>query len=120
MIRDLTIDQIISGMKLHDTTVLAKTITLLESEKSEHRELSVKLLATLGKNKPKTTAFKIAISGTPGVGKSSFIEKFGLYLIDKLQAKVAVLTIDPSSQISGGSILGDKTRMNELSRRDGA
>lgn len=58
---------------------------------------------------------RIGISGTPGVGKSSFIETFGMFLVEELKLKVAVLSIDPSSHISGGSILGDKTRMEKLS-----
>jgi len=91
---------------------IAKAITLLESTRADHRaqgdELLTALLPYTGKS------FRLGISGVPGVGKSTFIEVLGLYLI-KLGHRVAVLTIDPSSSVSGGSILGDKTRMDMLS-----
>jgi LAO/AO transport system kinase len=112
----ITINQILHGFEQRDISILAKTITLVESEKAEHRDLSQKLLFELQNQSKRKAAVKIAVSGTPGVGKSSFIEKFGLHLVENAQKKIAVLAIDPSSQISGGSILGDKTRMNELSR----
>jgi len=91
---------------------MAKAITLLESSRADHRaqadELLTSLLAHTGKS------FRIGISGVPGVGKSTFIEALGLYLIE-LGSRVAVLAVDPSSSVSGGSILGDKTRMEKLS-----
>ena len=91
---------------------IAKAITLLESTRADHRaqgdELLTALLPLTGK------AFRLGISGVPGVGKSTFIEVLGLYLIAQGH-RVAVLTIDPSSSVSGGSILGDKTRMEQLS-----
>ena len=91
---------------------IAKAITLLESTRADHRvqadELLTALLPSTGKS------FRLGISGVPGVGKSTFIEVLGLYLI-KLGHRVAVLTIDPSSTLSGGAILGDKTRMEMLS-----
>ena len=91
---------------------IAKAITLLESTRVDHRAQGDELLTAL---LPHTgTAFRLGISGVPGVGKSTFIESLGLYLI-KQGHRVAVLTIDPSSTISGGSILGDKTRMEMLS-----
>ena len=91
---------------------IAKTITLLESTRADHRTQGDELLKAL---LPSTgNAFRLGISGVPGVGKSTFIEVLGLYLIGQGH-RVAVLTIDPSSTVSGGSILGDKTRMEKLS-----
>ena len=91
---------------------IAKTITLLESTRADHRVQADELLTAL---LPHTgNAFRLGISGVPGVGKSTFIEVLGLYLISRGH-RVAVLTIDPSSTVSGGSILGDKTRMERLS-----
>jgi len=96
---------------------LAKAITLIESKRVEHRRLAKELLERV---LPYTgNSIRIGISGVPGVGKSTFIEAFGLYLIEKGH-RVAVLAIDPTSQISGGSVLGDKTRMEILSRREEA
>ncbi len=91
---------------------VAKAITLLESTRADHRAQADELLTAL---LPHTgQSFRLGISGVPGVGKSTFIEALGLYLIDEGH-RVAVLTIDPSSTVSGGSILGDKTRMERLS-----
>ena len=91
---------------------IAKTITLLESTRADHRAQADELLTSLLPHTGKS--FRLGISGVPGVGKSTFIEVLGLYLI-KQGHRVAVLTIDPSSTVSGGSILGDKTRMEMLS-----
>lgn len=91
---------------------IAKAITLLESTRADHRAQADELLTAL---LPHTgRSFRLGLSGVPGVGKSTFIEALGLYLIDQGH-RVAVLTIDPSSTVSGGSILGDKTRMEKLS-----
>lgn len=91
---------------------IAKAITLLESTRTDHRAQGDELLTAL---LPRTgKAMRLGISGVPGVGKSTFIEVLGLYLIAQGH-RVAVLTIDPSSSVSGGSILGDKTRMEKLS-----
>ena len=91
---------------------LAKIITLLESTRLDHRKRADEVLNTL---LPKTgKSFRLGISGVPGVGKSTLIESLGLYLIQKGH-RVAVMAIDPSSSLSGGSILGDKTRMERLS-----
>jgi LAO/AO transport system kinase len=91
---------------------IAKAITLLESTRADHRLQADELLTAL---LPHTgQSFRLGISGVPGVGKSTFIEVLGLYLIEQGH-RVAVLTIDPSSTVSGGSILGDKTRMEKLS-----
>jgi LAO/AO transport system kinase len=96
-----------------DRRALARAITLVESKRADHRKEAEALLDAL---LPKTgKSIRLGISGPPGVGKSTFIESFGLHLIEAGH-KVAVLAIDPSSKISGGSILGDKTRMTELSK----
>ncbi|WP_457280972.1 methylmalonyl Co-A mutase-associated GTPase MeaB [Polaromonas sp. P5_D5] len=91
---------------------IAKAITLLESTRADHRAQGDELLTALLPNTGK--AMRLGISGVPGVGKSTFIEVLGLYLIAQGH-RVAVLTVDPSSSVSGGSILGDKTRMEKLS-----
>ncbi len=96
---------------------IAKAITLLESTRADHRAQADELLTALLPHTGKS--LRLGISGVPGVGKSTFIEVLGLYLIDKGH-RVAVLTIDPSSTVSGGSILGDKTRMEKLSMHDKA
>jgi len=99
-----------SGMS--QRRAIAKAITLLESTRIDHRAQGDELLTAL---LPRTGhSFRLGISGVPGVGKSTFIEGLGLYLIEQGH-RVAVLTIDPSSTVSGGSILGDKTRMERLS-----
>ena len=91
---------------------VAKAITLLESTRADHRLRAEQLLNTL---LPATgKSFRLGLSGVPGVGKSTFIEALGLHLIN-LGHRVAVLAVDPSSSLSGGSILGDKTRMERLS-----
>jgi LAO/AO transport system kinase len=96
---------------------MAKAITLLESTRADHRARADALLTEL---LPHTgRAFRLGISGVPGVGKSTFIEALGLRLVDEGH-RVAVLAIDPSSSVSGGSILGDKTRMERLSVQSGA
>ena len=91
---------------------LARAITLVESGRDDHRAQATALLEALPKQRQ---AIRIGLSGTPGVGKSTFIEAFGMMLTGQGQ-KVAVLAVDPSSTRSGGSILGDKTRMDRLSR----
>ena len=96
---------------------IAKAITLLESTRADHRAQADDLLTALLPHTGKS--FRLGISGVPGVGKSTFIEVLGLYLIEQGH-RVAVLTIDPSSTVSGGSILGDKTRMEKLSVHDKA
>lgn len=96
----------------NDRRTLAKTITLLESTRADHRARADELLNAL---LPHTgQALRLGISGVPGVGKSTFIEALGLHLIAQGH-RVAVLAVDPSSSLSGGSILGDKTRMEQLS-----
>ncbi|KAJ56159.1 arginine transporter [Actibacterium mucosum KCTC 23349] len=96
---------------------LARAITLVESARPDHRDQAEALLAQVGQSGRQ--ALRIGLSGTPGVGKSTFIEAFGGLLTDQ-DLRVAVLAIDPSSARSGGSILGDKTRMELLSRNPNA
>ena len=91
---------------------LAKAITLLESTRADHRERADELLNALLPHCG--GAFRLGISGVPGVGKSTFIEALGLFLVGRGH-RVAVLAVDPSSRVSGGWILGDKTRMEHLS-----
>ncbi|KAI8607118.1 ArgK protein, partial [Chytriomyces sp. MP71] len=111
-------------------SALARAITLVESTRHDHRKQAQTLLSsilastssqqrTVSLSKPCKDSFRIGLSGSPGVGKSSFIETFGMFLIEKGH-RVAVLAVDPSSARTGGSILGDKTRMTELSRHDNA
>ena len=100
-----------------DRRALARAITLIESTRRDHRSEAGALLEKLMPHTGKS--IRVGISGAPGVGKSTFIEALGNYLIDKGH-KPAVLTVDPSSAISGGSILGDKTRMETLARREEA
>lgn len=108
-----SLQELYEGVLQGDRTGLARAITLIESNAEHHfrmsQELLHKLLPFTGK------AIRVGITGVPGAGKSTFIESFGSYLCS-LGLKVAVLAIDPSSSISGGSILGDKTRMEKLTR----
>lgn len=106
------LDGILHGDAAAQRRAIAKAITLLESTRGDHRAQGDELLTALLPHTGK--AFRLGISGVPGVGKSTFIEVLGLYLIAQGH-RVAVLTIDPSSSVSGGSILGDKTRMEKLS-----
>jgi len=103
---------IVEDAGLAQRRAMAKAITLLESTRADHRAQGDELLTALLPHTGKS--FRLGISGVPGVGKSTFIEALGLHLIDQGH-RVAVLTIDPSSSVSGGSILGDKTRMEHLS-----
>ncbi len=113
----IKIQDIADGVRAGNVRALAKAITLIESRNLDHSLAATTLLDEL---LPDTgNSIRIGISGVPGAGKSTFIEAFGMYLLS-LGHKVAVLAVDPSSQISGGSILGDKTRMEELAREDGA
>src|SRR6056300_707447 len=100
-----------------DRRALARAITLVESARSDHRARALALIEAVGVQNRQ--ALRIGLSGTPGVGKSTFIETFGCFLTAKGK-RVAVLAVDPSSARSGGSILGDKTRMDRLSRHPGA
>ena len=113
----MDMDMLSAGVRRGNRRALAQAITLLESTNPDHRHDADFLLASLlpyGGN-----TIRIGISGVPGVGKSTFIERFGLHVLAQ-QHKLAVLAIDPTSKLSGGSILGDKTRMEELSRHPNA
>ncbi|MBT7484883.1 MAG: methylmalonyl Co-A mutase-associated GTPase MeaB, partial [Rhodospirillales bacterium] len=100
-----------------DVRALGKAITLIESSRSDHRETAIGLIERLLPHAG--NAIRVGLTGIPGVGKSTFIEALGLQLIDQGH-RVAVLAIDPTSNRSGGSILGDKTRMENLSRHEDA
>jgi len=110
-------ETLVAALTAGDRRALARAITLIESTRSDHRAEAETLLARLLPHTGK--AIRIGISGAPGVGKSTFIESFGLYLIEQGH-RLAVLAVDPSSPLSGGSILGDKTRMQELARNERA
>ncbi len=112
----MTPEQLLQGLLQGEAPVqrraMAKAITLLESTRADHRVQADDLLTAM---LPHTgRSFRLGVSGVPGVGKSTFIEALGLYLISQGH-RVAVLAVDPSSTVSGGSILGDKTRMEHLS-----
>ncbi|HEX2115912.1 MAG TPA: methylmalonyl Co-A mutase-associated GTPase MeaB [Alphaproteobacteria bacterium] len=111
------IEKLADAVRSGDRRALARAITRVESTKPEHQDEAQALLAALLPHTGKAT--RIGISGSPGVGKSTFIEAFGLHLI-RQGHRVAVLAVDPSSPRSGGSILGDKTRMEELARNPNA
>ena len=113
----LDIPSLASEVRAGQRTSLSKAITLVESSNIEHKDQAQKLLQEL---LPYTgNSVRLGITGVPGAGKSSFIEAFGTMLC-KMGKRVAVLAIDPSSSLSGGSILGDKTRMEELVRQENA
>lgn len=105
------------GVLAGQRRALAKAITLIESTRSDHQERAQHLLSALLPHTGK--AIRIGISGVPGAGKSTFIEALGVWLIGQGH-RLAVLAVDPSSSVSGGSILGDKTRMEELCQREEA
>ena len=104
-------DRIVAG----ERAAIAKAITLVESSRDEDIQQSHELISQLIKSPGH--AIRIGFSGPPGVGKSTFIESFGTFLVNK-NFKLGVLAIDPSSNFTGGSILGDKTRMSEISKND--
>lgn len=110
--RQLTVDDYVSGILNGNRTILSKAITLVESSKPEHNALAQQIINHCIPHSGKS--IRVGITGVPGVGKSTFIETFGSYAIEQ-EHKVCVLAIDPSSKKTGGSILGDKTRMEALS-----
>lgn len=115
--KELSIDEYVDGIRKGDITILSRAVTLVESSLSTHQEVAQKIIERC---LPYTgNSIRIGITGVPGAGKSTFIEAFGLNVIDKGH-KIAVLAIDPSSERSKGSILGDKTRMEQLSAHNRA
>jgi LAO/AO transport system kinase len=106
--------ELAAGVREGDRRALARAITLVESTRADHRDDAVALLEAILPATGRGT--RVGISGAPGAGKSTFIETLGVHLVDAGH-RVAVLAVDPSSSRSGGSILGDKTRMEQLSRR---
>jgi LAO/AO transport system kinase len=114
--RSLLPQQYVDGILRGDRTILAQAITLIESSRGAHRELAERIVEDCLPHSG--NSIRVGITGVPGAGKSSVIEVLGTYLIREHGQKVAVLAIDPSSQISGGSILGDKTRMKSLAASD--
>jgi len=115
--KSINIEEFFQGIKDRDLSILARAITLVESKNPTHQKMAGNLIKKI---LPLTgSAKRIGISGTPGVGKSTFLENFGMFLINK-NFSLAVLAIDPTSQITGGSILGDKTRMSKLSAHEKA
>ena len=112
-----SVDELAAGVVRGDRTLLAKAITLIESNSPKHFDQGQELIQRLLPAAKESV--RIAITGVPGAGKSTFIESFGLWLLERGH-RVAVLAIDPSSTLSKGSILGDKTRMESLSRHPGS
>jgi len=110
--KSLTADEYVSAITSGDITILSKAITIIESSLAEHQDLAKDIISACLKYSGKS--LRIGITGVPGVGKSTFIEAIGKY-VTSVEKKLAVLAVDPSSDISKGSILGDKTRMEELS-----
>lgn len=110
-------DELVEGIGAGDRRALARAITLVESTRADHRAGADELIAAVLPRSGRS--IRIGISGPPGVGKSTFIESLGLHVVGGGH-RLAVLAVDPSSSLSGGSILGDKTRMEELSRHPGA
>jgi LAO/AO transport system kinase len=108
---------LIQGVLARQPRQLAKTITLIESSRRDHQDRAQAILESLLPNTG--DSIRIGISGPPGVGKSTFVEALGLYLIERGH-RVAVLAVDPTSAVSGGSIMGDKTRMERLSQEANA
>jgi LAO/AO transport system kinase len=114
--RSLSRQQYVEGILEGHRTILARAITLIESSRAADRELAERILEDCLPHSG--NSIRVGITGVPGAGKSSLIEVLGMFLIREQERKVAVLAIDPSSQISGGSILGDKTRMESLASSD--
>lgn len=114
----LTVNEYVDGVLAGNRTVLARAITVIESELPADMELAAEVLNRILPHSGRSR--RVGITGVPGAGKSTFIDALGIHLTRELGEKVAVLSIDPSSPISGGSILGDKTRMEKLSQEERA
>lgn len=114
----LDLDEYLDGIRRGDRVVLARAITIIESTLASDADLATRLLDAL---LPETgRSRRVGITGVPGVGKSTFIDALGMHVVRERGERLAVLTIDPSSAISGGSILGDKVRMETLANEPGA
>lgn len=111
MARRIDLDEYEHGVRAGDRTWLGRAITLVESRREDHRELANELLVRLLPSAGRS--HRVGVTGVPGVGKSTFIDAFGTMLTER-DHRVAVLAVDPSSSVTGGSILGDKTRMARL------
>ena len=115
---EYTLSEYVEGILKGNITILSQAVTLVESQKQEHQRLAQEIIE---KCLPYSgNSVRIGITGVPGAGKSTSIDAFGMHLIKECGKKLAVLAIDPSSERSKGSILGDKTRMEELSREQNA
>ena len=115
--RERTADEYVAGVRAGAVAVLARALTLIESSSPRHQPLAEEILTRL---LPHTGgSIRVGITGAPGAGKSTFIEALGLHLVRRGR-RVAVLAVDPSSGVSGGSILGDKTRMPRLAAEPAA
>ncbi len=115
-----SVEQFVNGIRSADRVLLGQAITLVESAREDHQRLAREIIASLlAKEGQSSNALRIAVTGAPGVGKSTFIEALGMHLVEQGK-RLAVLAIDPSSAVSGGSILGDKTRMERLSTSEQA
>lgn len=117
MPRQIDVPALVEGVKGGDRAALARSITLVESRKPAHRALARELLRELTPLSGRS--IRLGLSGVPGAGKSTFTDAMGCLLVEKGH-KVAVLAVDPSSSVSGGSVLGDRTRMGELAQLDNA
>ncbi|MDK2841932.1 MAG: GTPase [Anaerophaga sp.] len=113
----LSVEQYVEGILRGDVTILSRAVTMIESNKADHQEMAQQIIERCVPHAGKS--IRIGITGVPGVGKSTFIEALGMHILDK-GGKLAVLAIDPSSERSMGSILGDKTRMEKLSAEKNA
>ncbi len=113
--KQLAIQDYVDGIKANDRTILARAITLIESHANGHLEEAQKVLTEILPFAGES--IRVGITGVPGAGKSTLIETLGLHLIEKGH-RVAVLAVDPSSSVTGGSILGDKTRMEKLAQNE--
>lgn len=125
MAKSIRVTELLSGLIAQRRDCLARAITLIESSRADHQQQAQWLLQEIASSNNRRKYFdqqntlRLGIAGPPGAGKSTFIEKLGLQLI-KQSHRVAVIPVDPSSHISGGSILGDKTRMDFLGREENA